>query len=1064
MPALKFAENYYSSRSGVSAFAITRQPATPEQLAQQAALQAIEAKMNDAHTQFVARRYEAAIDAYNDASDMIHAQLVPNFPVGISRHRLAKALPAELFDSMLSTGLEWMNVLPVRQPEISARPRVDADAQLLGESARFGQLGVQSGQLTSPKAANALADWQLARGYAAQGNQPQAAVFNESARRLAPDVVALLEQGNQRGFEASASGTVLPPALMAKQRVLGTMVRGDVAQFAWNAGEAPPLQDLKSRIYEERIALNVLGDLFIPAIDPTSIALNLPHYYYYVIPLGLAECHHAIGDYARAEQFYFQAAAYQFLNTAIEAPYVWQCLASLYLDWGNSLFRQDEVADARDIYERLLTLDAAVPVSGLYTTAALRPGADIGRAVITDLALFLARVDDPATVVPDLNPVIVADILEVHQHLLKIAAGLDFWGHWHQSVPIWTFDYLQSVAINFTQFAIGAERDFISFQAHADESALTRQQLVQGMSQANAEVNAATLAAQAASAEVEVYNIGASLADLRAQDAKDNAEAYAAMSADQIVRQAVATQMGGGDDGDRNDLNYRADTLMGIGPTAQYIREHPGNWRMEGSAATMSATEQLVAARLNRQYEVDTLNRQAAEMAVAGSQAKAELNVAKARAAAARAGVAVAQVRTAGARQNLAAFDNQFFTPEVWRRMGDTMLHLYHRYFNMALRAARLMQQAYNFETDQALHMIKTDYAVNEVKGLLGADVLMADIQGFTYNLITSAVGKPQPVRQTISLAERYGFIFENQFRRTGIMEFETDIDDFDAVYPGTYAGRIESVEVEVLGIVPAIGISGTLTNNGISAYRTPASLWVDPAGTGLKYRVQSRETLVLSDYFPRQDALLVPHDARMTKIFQGAGLASTWRLELPKAINDIDYGALTDVRLTFYYKVRFDPDLHDRVLAQLAARPGVHARQRGIPLRWIYPDAFFHFQDSGELRIKLRASDFRYNEKLPQLTDVGVLVVTDDSISAAGLKVALSTPGHPAPILASTDAQGAIPAGDPAWAALTGGSALGDYIITLPDADNPVLTGPAKRAPIVNIALILGYSFTPAS
>ena len=55
----------------------------------------------------------------------------------------------------------------------------------------------------------------------------------------------------------------------------------------------------------------------------------------------------------------------------------------------------------------------------------------------------------------------------------------------------------------------------------------------------------------------------------------------------------------------------------------------------------------------------------------------------------------------------------------------------------MALRAARLMQQAYNFETDQSLSLIKSSYATDEVNGLLGADLLMADIQSFTYDLIT---------------------------------------------------------------------------------------------------------------------------------------------------------------------------------------------------------------------------------------------------------------------------------------------------------------------------------------
>src|SRR5262249_21366929 len=139
---------------------------------------------------------------------------------------------------------------------------------------------------------------------------------------------------------------------------------------------------------------------------------------------------------------------------------------------------------------------------------------------------------------------------------------------------------------------------------------------------------------------------------------------------------------------------------------------------------------------------------------------------------------------------------------------------------------------------DQSLRLIKCDYWSPEVKGLLGAEMLMADIQSFSYNLITTQSGKPQPIKQTISLAQQYAYLFETQFRKTGMMKFETRIEDFDMYYPGTYAGRIDAVEVEFDGIVPPTGISGTLTNSGISAYRVPSSVPVPPGSSGLKYRV----------------------------------------------------------------------------------------------------------------------------------------------------------------------------------------------------------------------------------
>jgi hypothetical protein len=192
--------------------------------------------------------------------------------------------------------------------------------------------------------------------------------------------------------------------------------------------------------------------------------------------------------------------------------------------------------------------------------------------------------------------------------------------------------------------------------------------------------------------------------------------------------------------------------------------------------------------------------------------------------------------------------------------------------------------------------------------------------------------------------------------------------------------------------------------------------------------------------------------------------VASSWRLELPRAINDLDYGALTDVRVTFYYKARFDPRLRDRVLAQLAALPSATARQRGIPLRWLYPDAFFLFQDTGTLSFNLGQADFRHNETRPTLTGIGLLVQTDGSVSPTGFHIGLSTPGH-ASIEATPDAQGRIDssAASP-WAPLGAGTALGDYTLTMRPEDNPTLVhdGRFDLTPIVNLALIVNYSFTP--
>lgn len=778
---------------------------------------------------------------------------------------------------------------------------------------------------------------------------------------------------------------------------------------------------------------------------------------------GILDGQQGLGNYVPLEQAYMLIFGPATGLSAADQAFYGQKLATVYLDWGNSVFRNDQAADALTIYQNILTVDGTVPASRFFQLPGFQAAAAAVTKIIGNLDVLIQGTTTSTML--GVNPVLAGTVVEVHHNLVKIQNGLDFWGHFHNTVPIWTFEYLQSAAINFTQFAVNAERDFISFQQRSDEGSATRQQLAQLASQASAEVDAAAAQATAAAAEAQAYVQGADLAQERADDAETNVDEYGKSSALSAQFDAMRSQIAGGDGQSPDILNAIADRLMtggkpGVSDDLSVDSDRYGVY----SANNVAAGAQLASARASRRYELRSMQRTADQMKAAAAQAKQEVVAAQARVAAANAATAVARLHAEAAQQNLETFDQQTFTPDVWQQMADSMFRLYRRYLDMALKTALLMQQAYNFETDQSLSFIKKDYSTDEVIGLLGADALMADIQSFTYDLITSTTGKAQPVRQTISLAQRYAFKFEQQFRRTGMMEFETRIEDFDYLYPGTYAGRIERVGVEVVGLIPPNGVSGSLTNTGISGYRTPARV-NNPDASGLKYRVQNRETLVLSDYAQRVDDGLIRTDPRINGIFEGAGLVSSWKLEIPPEVNDIDYGALLDVRLTFYYKARYDPDLHESVLAELRSRPEIQEKQRGIPLRWLYPDAFFHFQDTGVLSFSQAAQDFASNETRPVITHVGVVVATDGSISPQGLVVRLVTPGQ-TEASAVADAKGVIDsgtAGSP-WASLTGGSALGDYVLTMTAGDNPalVVNGALNLSPIVNIALVLGYTFSP--
>lgn len=1043
---------------------------------QTATLAAIDKLLVEAGDAFANKQYSKAISRYKALRKQLWGQFFPG-----KGYQLADNLNDQLVKSIVSYSGEWLNVLEVDQPTVGVRSRIEANFDAEPDPGlSSADIGVMEKQ--------AAADLKLATILRANGNPKSADFFAERAKRIAPGLVDKLEDQpsidrldddniGSRGIspdiiresigniltDVTLSGASLsairdtnlarfhitpivlpsvsiPPNLTVEKRQYSVIVDDQLESISWDVGTAPDINEIIDKVYGKRKTLKNLPDILIKPEGESDTAIALAHAWYYESPLGLAECYHAIGDWEQAQNWYRKAARYQFINTAIEVPYLWSRWAALYRDWGDSLFRIGDVALALPVYVNVLTPDMQAAASELFTLATLSGSAADANKVIENLA----SVENL-----DVSPAISSVILDIQSQLEKIAGGLDFWGHWGANVPIWTFDYLQSVAVNFAQLAVGAERDAIGFWEKAERGELTREQLTQSVALSEAEREAAQRQVSAAIAERNAYREGTEAAELRAANARAAASDYASKSSQWIMHQALSTQLSGGEDGDASELNDLADQMI------------QGGYSISGDGGTLSAAESLTALRLQREYEINRLNRQASELDAALVQARAELNAANARVAAIQAAANAAQVRVQSARDILAAFEDQRFTPELWHQLGEKLNQLTQRYLVMALDIAKKMQRSYNFENDVVRTIIKADYLSETVNGLLAADSLLADIHSFTYDLITSTAPKPQPIRQTISLSQKYPFLFETQLRATGKMEFQTSIDDTDNLYPGIYAGRIEHVEVEIDGIVPVRGLSGTLTNAGISHYRVPAALASSGAGTsGLKHRVQAAEALVLSDYDARNDAILTDTDRRRRRVFEGAGVASSWTLEIPRTINPIDYSQIIDVRLTISYEARFDPALKSTVLSELASRPGVNQGQRALPLRWMYPDAFFTFYRDGILSFSLDAADFSANESDPQLIELSLMVTTSPRARANGVVLKISAPGAPE-ITATTNNAGISSV---ALAAAAGMPAQGDYQIVLDPADNPtwLVDGEPDFSAIQNIALVVGYAYTP--
>lgn len=1062
-----------------------------------ALLAQINSLLASAAQSFNGRQYNDAIDSYHAAESLIYAHLDPQWSPELGQ-QFRPMLPRDpsLFTPLLSASSQWLNILPAPTPASPVRPTVAVNAQTLASVSSLHGAGITPVSSNPANTAAALADLRLAAIYTGQGNTAASSVIDERASSLDPviaqgfgvnktpapipspapvpaptplptpaplpvthpPVAAKLAINPVRAGQIITyklpveTAPTIPIAVLAQRQVglvVGSAGKYSASSLEWAQNANPDVATITSMLYAAHASATALPDAFSNATSLWESAPMLPHDYFYVIPLALAQCYEATGDYATAETYYLQAAQYAYINTAVEGPYVWIQLASLYSAWGNSVYQNGDHATATTIYAKVLTAGNATPPSTqIYSLAGLAAGATIAKALIPQLSSLATN--GVSNVSADDVP-FASVLLKIYAKQRQISAGLDYWGNPPNMVPIWTFSYLQQVATNFAQFAMNAEQQVINFWSQADQATLTQTQLQNQVDQANAQVSVAQKQQAAAQDQAAAYQAGLTLANTRATDAAANASEYASLNSQSITLAAEVTQVQGGDNGDYGGLSKMASQLLTKGS-------------ISGDTATVAAATQLASNQLSQQYQVDSMNRTTTEMQQAAVQAQAQLTAANAQVAASQATVSAAQLDAAGAAQTLAVFNADTFTPQVWRSMGDFMLDIYNQYMDMALGAAKLMQFAYNFENDTTLSYIKNSYP-GVVDGLLAADALMLDIQQFTDDLITAKRGKKQYVKKSISLATNYGYVFQTQLLKTGSMTFETTLDDFDTTYPGTYQGRIKSVSVDIQGIIPPTGISGMLTNGGVSYYRLPSD--VATSTTPSKVRFQGSDSLVLSDYSPAVDGELNSVTGNQLGIFEGAGVASTWTLSLPKQLNNINYGTLTDVVLTILYETRFDPQLVSTVMSQLASRPGFYSREWAIPLGWLYPDLFYSFVNTGSLTLTLDASDFPLNQTAPTITAVSLIVSMRPGTSAQGVAIALTPPGRSA-VTGATDASGVVTSQGTgsAWAAAPGGSALGNWVIQLPAASNPTLApgGVLNLSSLINLILVLDYSFTPRS
>jgi hypothetical protein len=764
---------------------------------------------------------------------------------------------------------------------------------------------------------------------------------------------------------------------------------------------------------------------------PVQFVAYLPHLYFFVLPMAIGDCHAGMGNLEEARQSYASVLAYPFLNPSYEVVKVWTRLAQTYLDLGDQAYRnaKDDVAGfaaAKAFCENVVradkTLSAASPLYADGKLAALK-----GR-----VTAFLAAAD-PAAV--DDNPAVLTLVLGALTKLRQIAAGLNFFGFGADYVPPFGFEYLQSTARYFAEHASQTEQRYIQYQSQGENEEFRREQLDQQAEVARQSVILEQRGAAEAQRGIDVATASLNYAANQVESAAASLQDFND-TRDELLELATLEAWANASAVDRDDqvkLTISGYQYFG----ADHQRRNVVLKDLANQRARLS--QDLEAARLARAVDSAKAYQEVAKAQVADAQAR--LDVARQR-------IEIARLQQRQAEENRDFLDMRDFSARLWYELAAQAKRLKQRYLDMATEIAFLMERAYNAETERSLSVIRYDYQSTAAGNLMGADLLLADIDSFTFDYVTTTKTKKIPVKRTISLADTHPTQFY-RLQATGSCSFDTTFADFDRQHPGLYLAKIRNVELLLVGLGGVGSVAGTLRNLGVSRFRA--------AGGAVVERLYPADVMVLSQYEIRQDALAFRFNPNDLRLFENNGLETLWRLDLPLDANDFDLGEILDVQLVLYYDGFFDPTLEAAVRGAL---PASGSASRAVSLRFSAPDELFYLKSQGEAELTFDAALFpRSQTNLKRTRDS--LQVTGPA--AAGLTLRLTAGSAGGEMVLQTDARGEVRdgAGSP-LAALRGKAVPDRWRFAVRAEDNPQLVkdGALDLGGIDDLRVLFEYQF----
>lgn len=267
---------------------------------------------------------------------------------------------------------------------------------------------------------------------------------------------------------------------------------------------------------------------------------------------------------------------------------------------------------------------------------------------------------------------------------------------------------------------------------------------------------------------------------------------------------------------------------------------------------------------------------------------------------------------------------SKFTNEELYDWMIGEISLTYFQTYNLAVDVAKRAERCYNYDlgTEKATGFINFGYWNSLKKGLLAGDNLLFDIKRMDIAYLEQNK-RQHELTKHVSLSS---------FSPEGLMQFKKNkkLDElefpewlFDMDYPGHYFRRIKSISVSIPCIAgPYTTVSCKLTLNH-SKYRTSPVILGAGYVDDLNYKTvfSGGESIATSN--AQNDSGMFELNFRDERYlpFEGAGVISNWKLEIPSKYAQFDINTISDVIFHIKYTSRFDGGLTNTANSYLEAQ-----------------------------------------------------------------------------------------------------------------------------------------------